>query len=287
MVQRVCTCGSAYAVCTEKLAAHILICIILWVMKTFIVNRSGLKICVVVEGPRKPGKLVFVMHGLGGTKEGGEIRAMATAFLELDYTVVSFDATHSVGESDGEYADATVTNYYNDLEDVIGWASKRSWYGEPFVLAGHSLGGIGTALFAERNPGKVKGLAPIATVVSGKLSVKTYGASREPEELREWRKTGVQAREGRNGAKLMLKWRHMEDREKYDLLPHADRLAMPVLMVVGDRDKRTPVEHQKILFDALPGPKEFHVIEGAGHVFREESERAELRRLVKAWAAKL
>lgn len=256
-------------------------------MKTFIVNRSGQKICVVVEGPRMPGKLAFVMHGLGGTKEGGEIRAIVTAFLELDYTVVSFDATHSVGESDGEYADATVTNYYTDLEDVIGWASKRPWYGEPFVLGGHSLGGIGTALFTERNPGKVKGLAPIATVVSGKLSVETYGESRESEELDKWRQTGVQAREGRNGAKLMLKWRHMEDREKYDLLPHAGRLTMPVLMVVGDRDKRTPVDHQKKLFDVLPGPKEFHIIRGAGHVFREESERAELHRLVKAWAANL
>ncbi len=256
-------------------------------MKTFIVNRSGRKICVVVEGPRKPGKLAFVMHGLGGTKEGDEIRALATAFLELDYTVISFDATHSVGESEGEYADATVTNYYTDLEDVIAWSSKRSWHSEPFVLSGHSLGGIGTALFAENYPAKVKGLAPIATVVSGKLSVETYGASREPEELRKWRQDGVQVREGRGGAKLMLKWQHREDREKYDLLPRADKLTMPVLMAVGDRDIRTPAHHQRMLFDALPGPKEFHIIKGAGHIFREESERAELHGLVKAWAAKL
>ena len=44
---------------------------------------------------------------------------------------------------------------------------NAKWYGEPFVLVGHSLGGISTALFAENYPDKVKALAPISTVVSG------------------------------------------------------------------------------------------------------------------------
>lgn len=140
-------------------------------MKTFIKNRGGQKVCIVVEGPESPDKLVFVMHGLGGNKEQGHIRAMIEAFIETGYTVVSFDTTNTFGESDGKYEDATITNYYADLEDVIEWASQQSWYVEPFVICGHSLGGISTALFAENYPEKIKALAPISTVVSGKISL--------------------------------------------------------------------------------------------------------------------
>jgi pimeloyl-ACP methyl ester carboxylesterase len=256
-------------------------------MKTFIRNRDGAKLCVVIEGSQQAGNLAFVMHGLGGTKEGAEIRAIATALRELDYTVVSFDASHTIGESEGEYEDATATNYYADLKDVIGWASSQAWYTEPFLLCGHSFGGLCTALFAENYPKKIKGLAPISTVVSGQLSFETHRMFRDPQELENWKREGKMVRTNRHGVDLYLKWSNMEDRLQYDLLPQADYLTMPVLMIVGDRDKSTPVEHQKILFEKLPEPKEFHIIEGAGHVFREEHERVELHNLVKAWAAKL
>src|SRR5690606_4155772 len=102
---------------------------------------------VVVENKDNSSNLAFVMHGLGGNKEHGHIRAMSEAFLENDYTVVTWDAVHTFGESQGGlYEDATITNYHSDLEDVIAWAKQQSWYVEPFVLCGHSLGGISTAL---------------------------------------------------------------------------------------------------------------------------------------------
>ncbi len=256
-------------------------------MKTFVKNRDGARLRVVVEGPQQADKLAFVMHGLGGAKEGAEIRAAATAFLELGYTVVSFDAAHTIGESEGDYEDATATNYYADLEDVIAWAAGQAWYAQPFILCGHSFGGLCTALFAEKYPDKVKALAPIATVVSGALSYETYELYRKQEVLDNWKKSGVLVRKNRHGVDLYLKWSNMEDRLKYDLWPAAGRLAMPILMVVGDRDKSTPYEHQKILFDKLPEPKELHVIKGSGHVFREKHEQEELHDLIKTWAAGL
>lgn len=258
-------------------------------MKTFITNRDGNKTCVVVEGPETAGKLAFVMHGLGGNKNEGHIRAMAEAFRETGYTVVTWDAVHTFGESEGgKYEDATITNYYADLEDVIAWAESQPWYAEPFVLCGHSLGGISTALFAEKYPKKIKALAPIATVVSGKISFEAHSLSPNLQNLEEWKQKGVWVAKSWDGTReKRLKWSHMEDRLKYDLLPEVDKLTMPVLMIVGEKDDPTPPAHQKVLFANLPGQKELHVIKGALHSFYEPHEQAELKQLVKAWAQKV
>ena len=255
-------------------------------MKFFIENRKKQKIAILVEARPNAKGLVFVMHGLGGFKEQPHLAVMAEAFLESGYTAVRFDTTNTLGESDGNYEDATTTNYYEDLEDVIAWAETQPWYQEPFVLVGNSLGGICTALFAEEHPEKIKGLAPISTVVSGKLSAETP-SYRAVEK--EWRKTGWRVEESRSkpGETKRLKWSHMADRLKYDVLPQVNRLTMPVLLIVGEKDQSTPPDHQKILYDALPGPKEFHVIQGAPHTFRDEKNLKEIAEIFKNWIKKL
>lgn len=253
-------------------------------MKTFISNRDGNRVSVQVEGPLEPGKLAFVMHGLGGNKVQPHIRAMAEAFLDNGYTVVTWDAVHTFGESEGgSYEDATVTNYYADLEDIIQWASGQTWYVEPFVLCGHSLGGISVAVYAQKYAQKVKAVAPLSAVISGKLSLLT-----KADDLEAWKRTGIRVTMSRDGSReKRLKWSHMEDRMNYDLLQQADKLTMPVLMIVGENDAPTPPEHQKMLYELLPGPKELHIIGGAEHSFVLPAEQEQVKQLIAAWLKKL
>ena len=155
---------------------------------------------------------------------------------------------------------------------MIDWAKSQEGYEEPFALAGHSLGSICIALYAEKHPEKTKGLAPISTVVSGKLSMETpkyRGATTE-----EWEKTGwlMQSHESKSGVVKRLKWSHMEDRLRYNLLPDAYKLTMPVLLIVGEKDESTPPKHQRLLYDRLPGEKEIHIIKGVDHNFRSNGE---------------
>ncbi len=251
-------------------------------MKTFITNRDNNKISVVVEEGGDETKLVFLMHGLGGNKEKPELRVMAEAFIEDGYIVVTWDAVHTFGESEGGlFEDATISNYYADLEDVIDWAGMQNWYIEPFVLCGHSLGGISTAVYAQRYPEKVKALAPIATVVNGELRMEIY-----TDVIDEWKSKGTWTRPRHGGGYRTLKWSHMEDGMKYDLTNEADKLTMPVLMVVGSNDTSTPPSHQRILYDLIPGDKEMHVIEGAEHGFYQQHEREELKQIIKRWLEK-
>lgn len=257
-------------------------------IKEYIKNRKDQKVAVIVEEANSQKGLVFVMHGLSGCKEEPHLQVFAEVFKENSYTVVRFDTTNTLGESDGKYEDATVTNYYEDLEDVIKWSSNQGWYQEPFILVGHSLGGICVALFAENFPKQVKALAPISTVVSGELSIDAYKKF-DPEVFKKWKKTGWKEKTSvsRLGVIKRLKWSHIEDRLKYDLIPNADKLKMPILMIVGENDTSTPPEHQKILFEALSEPKELHIIKGAPHTFRSPEHLAEIKQIFNNWIKSL
>ena len=257
--------------------------------KETIKNRHGLKIVTLLEKADQPKGLAIILHGLGGFKEQKHIETFAQAFKKAGYTVLRYDATNSFGESEGAYEDATVTSYYQDLEDVIKWAKEQDWYIEPFVLVGHSLGGICSILYAQKYSNQVKALAPISTVVSGTLRIEAHEKFLGKEHLENWRKTGWYESKSisKPGIIKRLPWSHIEDNLKYNILEKADKLKFPVLLIVGDRDTSTPPEHQKLLFEALPGPKEFHIIKGSPHTFRKKEHLAEIKQIFKDWIVKI
>lgn len=248
--------------------------------KLFIQNRKKEKVSVNTYIEEKNSNLVFVMHGLGGSKEQPLIKIFIDSFLVCSYNVVSFDTTSTFGKSDGKYELATTTNYYEDLEDVILWAKKQPWYKEPYTLIGHSLGGFSIGLYAENYPDEVRALAPISTVVSGKLSI-----TNNPESIEKWKKDGwkISERKSAPGKYKKLPWSHMEDRLEYDLLDNVGKLKMPILMIVGENDESTPVEHQKLLYKNLPGRKELYIVSGAEHTFMESSHLDKVKSTIVKW----
>lgn len=256
--------------------------------KSVITNRQGQKMVVLVEGQDQPKGLVFVMHGLGGFKEQAHIASWAEVFREKGFTVVRYDSTNATGESEGEFEKATLTNYYNDLEDVIAWAGGQNWYQEPFVLIGHSLGGFSVARYAQKYPEKVKAVAPIAPVVNFALSMEN--AKKNDPNLASWQATGWKEwhSTAKPGLIKRLPWSHMEDRKNHDLLKEANKMTMPVFVAVGERDTSTPAEHVKIFFDAIPGDKkELYLIPGAPHSYSEAEHLSDLKSHLSAWIDKI
>lgn len=253
--------------------------------KFTITNRHGLNIVTQLEKAAQPVGLAIVLHGLGGYKEQPHIEVFAQAFKDANYTVLRYDATHTFGESEGSYEEATLTGYYQDFEDVLAWAKEQAWYSEPFVLAGHSLGGMVAILYAEKYPDKVKALAPIATAVSGKLLLRVYGK----KVLAKWRQRGYFERPSvsRPGVVMKINWGFVKDIMDKNILPKADNLTMPTLLIVGSDDKSTPLEHQQVLADRLPEPKEIYIIKGADHNFRSESYLKQIKEIFDRWIAKL
>lgn len=252
-------------------------------------NRKNLNIIGDILIPEKPEGLSFVLHGLGGFKEQKHIELLANILFENNYTVVNFDATNSVGESEGKYENATMQNHYEDLVDVINWAKTQIWYKEPFVLVGHSLGGFAVAKYAEEHPREIKAVFPFAAVFVGQDTFETPNRLNS-SEINEWKKTGWKTRisNSKPGMELRLPWSHMEERLKHDLRSGADNINMPILFIVGENDTSCPPDQQKKFYDILSKntKKEFHIIKGAPHTFRESEHLSQLKEIFNNWLKK-
>ncbi|MFH1072309.1 MAG: alpha/beta fold hydrolase [Nanoarchaeota archaeon] len=249
-------------------------------MKLFIRNRSGKRIAVLVDKPKKVRGLAFVMHGRGGFKEQPQVLTFARACFAAGCIVVRFDARHSLGESEGRMEEITVKSCDEDLEDVILWAKKQTWYVQPFFLVGHSLGGLTVLQYAQSHPNTVAGVAPLATVLSGKRHTEVKGKS----YMSSWKSTGwlFEKSLSKPGVIKRIPWSFMEELMRVDVTKQVKKLTMPVLLIVGENDE-DHVQDQKNLYRMLPGPKEFHIIKGAPHTFRDRKHLAEIKRIMKKW----
>jgi fermentation-respiration switch protein FrsA (DUF1100 family) len=52
---------------------------------------------------------------------------------------------------------------------------------------------------------------------------------------------------------------------KFNLIERLPKIAVPILVIHGDRDSIIPLELGKAVFEAAPQPKEFYLVPGADH----------------------
>jgi len=250
-------------------------------------NRKGLNIVGDLEKPA--GEIrgtCIVQHGWGGHRKKPTIQTVKNAFLNAGFQTFIFDTTNSFGESDGDFEKSTLGQFAEDFEDVTKWAQEQEWFIGPLAVTGHSKGGYSAARYAEKYPDEVGYVVPIAPVVSGTLSFETH-KKHKPEELKKWEEEGVLERVGKEGDIKRQHWYQMEERLNHDLLPDANKLTMPTLLIVGSEDTSCPPEHIKMLFDAIPdGNKEMYIIEGAPHSYYEKTEQDECRITIEEWLNK-
>lgn len=246
--------------------------------KFFIQNRKGIDLCVVVKKPEEsPHGIVFIEHGLSGNKEEPHLQSIADTFYNNGFTVVVFDASNSTGESGHDKTGITFTGHYQDLKDVIEWAGQQSWYKEPFVLSGHSLGGMAVIYYAEKHPQKVRALIPVAPALSGKI----FEFSRKQRSLHdftEWKKNGFYEKiSNSNGRKLIVPINLLEDIKKYDCFNLCTNIKAPTVIIAGEKDESVPLNFIKDFYNQLKCRKELKVIANCPHVVKTPDDLNALR----------
>ena len=254
-------------------------------MKISLQNRKKQNIIGALSKPEKVIGTCVIQHGYGGFKEQDHMQVMQDVFLKHGFQTFNFDATNSIGESDGDYEQATLGLHYEDFEDVTNWVQSQEWFVAPLAVIGHSMGGYAVARYAEDYPGKVAYCLPIAPVVSGKLTFDAHEIN-DPEGFARWKETGMLEKESesRPGYIKRQPWSHMEERLDHDLVPHASKLIMPTFLYVGSQDTSILPEHVKMLFDAIPdGNKTYIEAEGAPHTYRTTEDLSFLGHSIDRW----
>ncbi len=249
-------------------------------------NRKGQKIVGVLEKPDGVVKgTCVIVHGYSGYKEQVHMQYIKNAFLDNGFVTFNFDTTNTFGESDGKFEDARLGLHYEDLEDVTKWVQQQDWFQKPLALVGHSMGGYAVARYAEDYPKEVDLCAPIAPVVSGKLSFE----GKDQEKLKKWKETGWSIRESvddRTGEIIVKRspWGVMEERLDHDLLPNANKLTMPMFLYIGTEDTSILPEHLEILYKAIPeGNKKMVLAEGAPHTYKTKEDNEHLYNHLSEW----
>ena len=171
-----------------------------------------------------------VFHGNAGHAGHRAYYAAALGPLGLRVILAEYPGYGARGGEVGE------RSLVDDAERTIALAHRL--HGAPVWVVGESLGAGVAAAAAARQRDKVAGLL----LITPWDRLERVAAHHYP-----W---------------LPVRWLL---RDRYDSAGHLASFGRPVMVAVAERDAIVPARFGTALYEALPGPKRFVVVEGAGH----------------------
>ncbi len=232
--------------------------------KVRIPTNSGKNIAAVIHHASGTDRLAILCPGNLDTKDYSHLVGLAEVLSEHGYTTVRFDPI-GTWESDGIDSDYLVSQYLIDVRSVVDYMLGRRTYNE-IVLGGHSRGAMVSLLYAESDPRitKIVAIMPPMLITEKELKEKKYV---------DWQKNGfnISIRDvpGSDGKReFRLPYKHLVDRQKFDVIKAVKMINIPVLFVAGECDEVVLPEDVKSLFDSANQPKKYLLLKGIGHDYR-------------------
>lgn len=262
---------------------------------------DGVPLHVEIDGPADAPVTVVLAHGwtLDRRTWGPVARSLATGAVPV--RVVRHDHRGHGRSAAVDPSTMTIDQLADDLAEVLAATAPDG----PLVLGGHSMGGMTLMALAERHPALVARAAGIALVAtaSGGLAEKPFGlAPRQAAVMRrvEHHVYGTRrwaSRSSLGSPRLLapgMRWLLLGPRAGAEarrittetvaacrpltvsgfrptLEAHERDAALaafagiPTVVLVGDRDRLTPVKAARRIADALPSAR-FSIFPDAGHM---------------------
>ena len=178
----------------------------------------------------------------------------------------------------GESGDARISieNEVEDLKAVLDFVIKKGF--KEIILIGSSLGGLVSFKVYPFFKDKIKaiiGLAPVSDKANKKWEEKYMKVFEDKGEYYLF-KRDVDGRE----EKFIIDKGYVEDRKSINQKELLSKIACPVLIIHGDKDKIIPLEHSKRAIDLLKNGKLVLIKEGNHNLNGKEEEIAEI---IKEW----
>ena len=207
----------------------------------FLDRSDGAKLAWrMVEGA---GPTVVWLGGFKSDMAGTKAQALADWALAKGRSYVRFDY-FGHGESDGDFADGTITRWRADALGVLEELTAG-----PVVLVGSSMGGWLACLAAAAVPGRVKAMvliAPAADFTEKLMGPEITAADREVLD-----RTGVWMRPSDYGEPYPISKALLEDGARWSILPGPVNVEVPVRILQGGEDPDVPWRHALALAQAI------------------------------------
>lgn len=243
-------------------------------------NRVDQQIVGNLIGDLSAPQLAIIVHGFGGSQRQPQMVNAAKTFADHDFPVLTFDATNSFGGSGGDIRNASLTNHFRDLEDVVVWLRNSCAYKGNLVMCGFSLGASAALKYSLKHKNEVSAIVAIAPVVSGREWLRSFEANR-PGSYEILLRTGFFPKYNEyTGESTNVPQAFVDDLLEYDFIKSARYLNGQYIIAVGDADLTCERKSVESLADALGKHARFSVIKGLSHTARKPQELKNLKRFL-------
>ncbi len=223
-----------------------------------------------------PSGAVLIAHGFKGYKDYGMFPHVADRLARAGFIAHRFNFSHSGMTNDTStfarpdlFERDSFSKQVEDLHRLVQAMAggEIAGGGLPYVMFGHSRGGVAVLLAAASMPGDF--FPPVGVAVASSPHFCHRFSDAEQRQLleegyleTESARTGQMLRIGREFLAEQL-----DDPTSYDLPRRVGEIVQPVLVIHGDADPTVPIECGEHLAAAAGSRARLVRVEGADHVF--------------------
>ena len=198
----------------------------------------------------KGNRIVVIGHGVTGNKDRPALVALAEGLANAGISALRFSFSGN-GESEGTFADTTITKEVEDLGSILDAIS-----GYNICYVGHSMGGAVGVLRAATDE-RIEVLVSLAGMVHTKAFADREFGNVTPNEGFMWGEPDCP-----------LSQTYMDDMAAIDsVAKHASKFAVPWLLVHGSEDDVVPIQDSIDILQFANEPTELLELPGVDHVF--------------------
>ena len=237
-------------------------------------GATGAQLAGVLHRPdATPRGSVVLAHCFTCSKDLHISTRLARSLAAAGYVVLRFDFT-GIGESEGDFADKTVTN---NVRDLVAAAAALIQRGDgPCAMVGHSLGGAATLLAAQRTK------TVRSVVVVGAPASPRHVERLITDERSEIRRHGT-AMVAIGGRAFPISTAFLDDLATHDQAGQVATLDRPLLVVHAVDDDVVEIAEGERIFAAAAQPKGFMPLVGSDHLVTGRAAAGRLAAVIVDW----
>ena len=240
-------------------------------------GSDGVELAAVLDLPEgTPASFAVFAHCFTCGKDSHAATRISRQLTHRGIAVLRYDFA-GLGDSGGEFADATFTSGVDDLVAAAAWL--RDTHRAPSLLVGHSLGGAAVLAAASRLP-EVTAVATLAAPADPAHIARLFdGAAGELSADGEAR-VRIGERE------LTIRRELMDDLAEQRQSNRIAELGAALLVLHSPQDETVPLADAGAIYQAARHPKSFVALDGADHLLSDRVDSRYAADVIATWASR-